>query len=205
MRHCCLQRCQSRRLPFQVRFYVIVSYDPPELYWKQGFLTTFSRYFTVRYLYPLEMSLKDKIATICREMYGAVGVEYSELAEQRLAVRDLQTILWYDRLFETIVFFLTLSYFEMTTEIHCLWIWQLAHLHGQDTVFLEHWRCRQGRTHWLHCPRKRCTCRRWCRLYLSYLWWHHDRPWTTNPPWILRCWHGLGNWPRDWSFLNSPS
>lgn len=39
------------------------------------------------------MSLKDKIATICREMYGAVGVEYSELAEQRLAVRGLQLIL----------------------------------------------------------------------------------------------------------------
>ena len=37
-------------------------------------------------LYPLEMSLKEKIETICREMYGAVGVEYSELAEQRLAV-----------------------------------------------------------------------------------------------------------------------
>ena len=32
------------------------------------------------------MSLKDKIATICREMYGAEGVDYSELAEQRLAV-----------------------------------------------------------------------------------------------------------------------
>ena len=32
------------------------------------------------------MSLKEKIETICREMYGAVGVEYSELAEQRLAV-----------------------------------------------------------------------------------------------------------------------
>ena len=40
-----------------------------------------------RYLYPLEMSLKDKIATICREMYGAEGVDYSELAETRLAVR----------------------------------------------------------------------------------------------------------------------
>jgi methylenetetrahydrofolate dehydrogenase (NADP+) / methenyltetrahydrofolate cyclohydrolase / formyltetrahydrofolate synthetase len=36
------------------------------------------------FLYPLEMSLKDKIFTICKEMYGAVGVEYTELAEQRL-------------------------------------------------------------------------------------------------------------------------
>jgi len=28
--------------------------------------------------------LKEKIETICREMYGAVGVEYTEIAEQRL-------------------------------------------------------------------------------------------------------------------------
>jgi formyltetrahydrofolate synthetase len=38
-----------------------------------------------KFLYPLEMSLKDKISTICKEIYGADGVEYSELAEQRLA------------------------------------------------------------------------------------------------------------------------
>jgi formyltetrahydrofolate synthetase len=39
-----------------------------------------------KFLYPLEMSLKDKIETICREMYGAVGVEYTEQAETRLQV-----------------------------------------------------------------------------------------------------------------------
>ena len=39
------------------------------------------------------MSLKDKIATICKEMYGAVGVEYSELAEQRLAVSQLRSLI----------------------------------------------------------------------------------------------------------------
>lgn len=37
-----------------------------------------------KFLYPLNISLKDKIFTICKEMYGADGVEYSELAEQRL-------------------------------------------------------------------------------------------------------------------------
>jgi formyltetrahydrofolate synthetase len=37
-----------------------------------------------RFLYPLEMPLKTKIETICREIYGASGVEYSELAEHRL-------------------------------------------------------------------------------------------------------------------------
>jgi len=36
------------------------------------------------FLYPLGLSLKDKIETICREMYGAVGVEYTAVAEQRL-------------------------------------------------------------------------------------------------------------------------
>jgi formyltetrahydrofolate synthetase len=38
-------------------------------------------------LYPLELSLKDKIEIICKEMYGADGVEYSEQAEQRIQVR----------------------------------------------------------------------------------------------------------------------
>jgi len=41
-----------------------------------------------RFLYPLGLSLKDKIETICREMYGAVGVEYTAVAEQRLEVNQ---------------------------------------------------------------------------------------------------------------------
>ena len=39
-----------------------------------------------KFLYPLELSLKDKISTICKEMYGADGVEYTEQAETRLTV-----------------------------------------------------------------------------------------------------------------------
>ena len=41
-----------------------------------------------KFLYPLSLSLKEKIVTITREMYGAVGVEYSELAEKRLAAYE---------------------------------------------------------------------------------------------------------------------
>ncbi|NLB70959.1 MAG: formate--tetrahydrofolate ligase [Chloroflexi bacterium] len=37
-----------------------------------------------RFLYPLEMSLKDKIETIACEIYGADGVDYSPIAEKRL-------------------------------------------------------------------------------------------------------------------------
>lgn len=37
-----------------------------------------------RFLYPLELSLKEKIETICKEMYGADSVEYTEQAEERL-------------------------------------------------------------------------------------------------------------------------
>eukprot|EP01041_Mallomonas_annulata_P003438 gene3438-6825_t len=37
-----------------------------------------------RFLYPLELSIKEKIETICREMYGAVGVDYSEQSETRI-------------------------------------------------------------------------------------------------------------------------
>ena len=40
-----------------------------------------------RFLYPLELSLKEKIEVICKEMYGADGVEYSEQAEQRIQVQ----------------------------------------------------------------------------------------------------------------------
>lgn len=37
-----------------------------------------------KYLYPLDLPIKTKIEMICKEMYGAVGCEYTELAEQRI-------------------------------------------------------------------------------------------------------------------------
>jgi len=40
---------------------------------------------TFRFLYPLEMGLKEKITTITSEMYNAAEVTYSELAEERIA------------------------------------------------------------------------------------------------------------------------
>eukprot|EP00922_Rhytidocystis_sp_ex-Travisia-forbesii_P039638 GHVS01058958.1.p1 GENE.GHVS01058958.1~~GHVS01058958.1.p1 ORF type:complete len:351 (+),score=34.32 GHVS01058958.1:149-1201(+) len=36
------------------------------------------------FLYPLELSLKDKMECICRDVYGAVGVSYSDRAEAQL-------------------------------------------------------------------------------------------------------------------------
>jgi formyltetrahydrofolate synthetase len=39
-----------------------------------------------RLLYPLEMSIKDKIETIVRETYGGVGVEYLPEAEKKIAL-----------------------------------------------------------------------------------------------------------------------
>jgi len=38
-----------------------------------------------KFLYPLEQSIKEKIVTIARKMYGADGVEFSEKAEQQIA------------------------------------------------------------------------------------------------------------------------
>jgi methylenetetrahydrofolate dehydrogenase (NADP+) / methenyltetrahydrofolate cyclohydrolase / formyltetrahydrofolate synthetase len=38
-----------------------------------------------KFLYPLDMSIKDKIETIAREIYGADGVDYSPQAETRIA------------------------------------------------------------------------------------------------------------------------
>lgn len=37
-----------------------------------------------KFLYPLELTLKQKIEKVCADMYGADGVEYSDIAEQRL-------------------------------------------------------------------------------------------------------------------------
>jgi methylenetetrahydrofolate dehydrogenase (NADP+) / methenyltetrahydrofolate cyclohydrolase / formyltetrahydrofolate synthetase len=38
-----------------------------------------------KFLYPLERTIKEKIETIVREMYGGAGVEYSEEAEKKIA------------------------------------------------------------------------------------------------------------------------
>jgi methylenetetrahydrofolate dehydrogenase (NADP+)/methenyltetrahydrofolate cyclohydrolase/formyltetrahydrofolate synthetase/formate--tetrahydrofolate ligase len=43
-----------------------------------------------RFLYPLEMSIKDKIETIVKEMYGGSGVEYSPQAEKQIALYTRQ-------------------------------------------------------------------------------------------------------------------
>jgi len=48
------------------------------------------------FLYPLEgTSIKDKIETICKEIYGADGVEFSEIAERKI---KLYTKLGFDNL-----------------------------------------------------------------------------------------------------------
>jgi formyltetrahydrofolate synthetase len=38
-----------------------------------------------RFLYPPETSIKEKLATIVREMYGGDGVEYTPEAEEKIA------------------------------------------------------------------------------------------------------------------------
>ncbi|MGH2625701.1 MAG: formate--tetrahydrofolate ligase, partial [Anaerolineales bacterium] len=48
-----------------------------------------------RFLYPLDVPIKQKIETICREIYGADGVDYLPEAEAKIA---LYTRLGFDRL-----------------------------------------------------------------------------------------------------------
>ena len=48
-----------------------------------------------KFLYPLEMSIKEKIETIVREMYGGSGVEYSPEAEKKI---ELYTRQGFDKL-----------------------------------------------------------------------------------------------------------
>ncbi len=48
-----------------------------------------------RFLYPLELSIKEKIEIICKEIYGADGVDYLPEAEEKIA---LYTRLGFDKL-----------------------------------------------------------------------------------------------------------
>lgn len=48
-----------------------------------------------KFLYPLEMSIKEKIETICKNIYGADGVEYSPEAEKKI---ERYTRLGFDKL-----------------------------------------------------------------------------------------------------------
>jgi formyltetrahydrofolate synthetase len=48
-----------------------------------------------QFLYPLEMSIKEKIETICKEIYGADGVDYLPEAEAKI---ELFTKLGFDKL-----------------------------------------------------------------------------------------------------------
>ena len=43
-----------------------------------------------KFLYPLEMSIKDKITTIVTQMYGGAGVEFSPEAEKKVALYTRQ-------------------------------------------------------------------------------------------------------------------
>jgi len=48
-----------------------------------------------QFLYPLEWSIKQKIEKICKDIYGADGVEYSPVAEKKI---ELYTRLGFDKL-----------------------------------------------------------------------------------------------------------
>ena len=48
-----------------------------------------------RFLYSLELSIKEKIETVCKEIYGADGVEYLPEAEEKI---KLYTRLGFDKL-----------------------------------------------------------------------------------------------------------
>jgi formyltetrahydrofolate synthetase len=48
-----------------------------------------------KFLYPLEMTIKEKIETVCREIYGADGVDYLPEAEKKI---ELYTRLGFDKL-----------------------------------------------------------------------------------------------------------
>jgi len=77
--------------------------------------------------------LKEKIETICKEMYGAVGVEYSAVAEQRLEVSQYVRLLMrrgYNCL-KSLQMYVAL-------ELHEGRVRQVADLHGEDSVLTQY-------------------------------------------------------------------
>lgn len=110
------------------------------------------------FLYPLELSLKEKIETICREMYGADGVEYTEQAEKRLQVDQPYPFIVHFTPFFVISFihhFLSLIYllyhvYMFVLGLHCCGIWQIADLHGEDPVLAVQRPHGQGGAQGLH-------------------------------------------------------
>jgi hypothetical protein len=80
-----------------------------------------------RFLYPLELSLKEKIETICREMYGADGVDYTDMAEQRLAVS-----------FQSFICRLSADHECLHEGIHCIWIRRLTYMHSKNTILFKY-------------------------------------------------------------------
>ncbi|UCD42434.1 MAG: formate--tetrahydrofolate ligase, partial [Chloroflexota bacterium] len=48
-----------------------------------------------KFLYPLDISIKEKIETVCKEIYGADGVDYEPEAEAKI---ELYTKLGFDNL-----------------------------------------------------------------------------------------------------------
>ena len=48
-----------------------------------------------KFLYPLDISIKEKIEIICKEIYGADGVDYSPEAEEKI---EIYTRLGFDNL-----------------------------------------------------------------------------------------------------------
>ena len=176
------------------------------------------------------MSLKDKIATICREMYGADGVDYSELAEQRLAVRFFSTWLMLRGIiliteksnffsifvktytaagYGTLPICMAKTQYSLSTDAAAKVIYLLQPFSLSDVLVTVQQYSHNvfvltmaGSSNWIQSSCSRCTrcCR--CRLHLPYLWRHHDRARSTNPPWILWCGHGPSDRPRHRPLLD---
>lgn len=114
-----------------------------------------------RFLYPLELSLKDKIACICKEIYGADGVDFSEVAERRIEVSVAQILI-----FDLLILLKSICPSRDGSELHQRWVRRPAHLHGEDSVLAEHGPRRKGSAH--RVPRARQGRARRCgrRIHL---------------------------------------
>ena len=112
------------------------------------------------FLYPVEMSIKEKIETIAREIYGADGVDYSPEAEEQIAR--------YNRLgFD-----------------------KLPDLHGEDAPVLHGRCSHEGRADRIPHQRARGACIRGSRVHLSAAGQDEHDAGASDEAGVLRCGSG---------------
>jgi methylenetetrahydrofolate dehydrogenase (NADP+)/methenyltetrahydrofolate cyclohydrolase/formyltetrahydrofolate synthetase len=101
-----------------------------------------------KFLYDVSLPIETKIETIAKEMYGADGIELSDLAKSKIETYTKQV----RKIFLRGVF--TVGFFNQTL-ILVLGLLQSTNMYGKDSFKLFSRSQAKGGTFWVYCPRQR--------------------------------------------------